>query len=70
MYTLMMTIVLLSGEVNKVAQQSYKTLEACSAVAPFFNQAANRYFWNNEQYQTELVSVSMSCVKTTEVKTI
>lgn len=31
MYTLMMTIVLLSGEVNKVAQQSYKTLEACQA---------------------------------------
>lgn len=42
MYTVMLVVTLLTGEVSKTPQITQKSLDACEAVSQYYRIAANR----------------------------
>lgn len=47
MYTVMLVVTLLTGEVSKTTQIVHKNLEACEAVSQYYRIAANRIIWED-----------------------
>ena len=63
MYTVMLVVTLLTGEVNSTPQISYKSLEACEAVQQYYRIAANKAIWNDDDFALQAEKVEVSCVK-------
>ena len=63
MYTVMLVVTLLTGEVNSTPQISYKSLEACEAVQQYYRIAANKVIWNDGAFSSKVKKVEVSCLK-------
>ena len=63
MYTVMLVVTLLTGEVNSTPQISYKSLEACEAVQQYYRIAANKVIWNDCEFASKVEKVEVSCLK-------
>ena len=63
MYTVMLVVTLLTGEVNSTPQISYKSLEACEAVQQYYRIASNRIIWEDAEFSHQVKTVDIVCVK-------
>lgn len=63
MYTVMLVVTLLTGEVNSTPQISYKSLEACEAVQQYYRIAANRIIWEDNTLSHQVKTVDIVCTK-------
>ena len=63
MYTVMLVVTLLTGEVNSTPQISYKSLEACEAVQQYYRIAANKVIWNDGEFSSKVKKVDIVCTK-------
>jgi len=63
MYTVMLVVTLLTGEVNSTPQISYKSLEACEAVQQYYRIAANKVIWEDGEFASKVKKVEVSCLK-------
>ena len=63
MYTVMLVVTLLTGEVNSTPQVSYKSLEACEAVQQYYRIAANKVIWNDTALSNQVKTVDVVCTK-------
>ena len=63
MYTVMLVVTLLTGEVNRTPQISYKSLEACEAVQQYYRIAANKVIWEDSEFASKVKKVEVSCLK-------
>lgn len=63
MYTLIISLLFLTGDATHAPQKQFNTLEACQEVSKFYRQAANRSVWNDEVLSQEVEVVVVSCVK-------
>ena len=63
MYTVMLVVTLLTGEVNSTPQISYKSLEACEAVQQYYRIAANKVIWNDGEFTSKVKKVDVVCTK-------
>ena len=63
MYTVMLQLTSLTGEVNSTPQISYKSLEACEAVQQYYRIAANKVIWNDGEFSSKVKKVEVSCLK-------
>ena len=63
MYTVMLVVTLLTGEVNSTPQISYKSLEACEAVQQYYRIAANKVIWEDDEFASKVKKVEVSCLK-------
>ena len=63
MYTVMLVVTLLTGEVNSTPQISYKSLEACEAVQQYYRIAANKVIWEDGELASKVKKVDVVCTK-------
>ena len=63
MYTVMLVVTLLTGEVTKTPQIVHKNLEACEAVSQYYRIAANRIIWENAEMSHQVKTVDIVCTK-------
>lgn len=63
MYTVMLVITLLTGEVTKTPQITQKSLDACEAVSQYYRIAANRVIWENAEMSHQVKTVDIVCTK-------
>lgn len=63
MYTVMLVVTLLTGEVSKTPQIVHKNLEACEAVSQYYRIAANRVIWENAEMSHQVKTVDIVCTK-------
>ena len=63
MYTVMLVVTLLTGEVSKTPQIVHKNLEACEAVSQYYRIAANRIIWENAEMSHQVKTVDIVCTK-------
>lgn len=63
MYTVMLVVTLLTGEVSKTPQISQKSLDACEAVSQYYRIAANRIIWDNAEMSHQVKTVDIVCTK-------
>ena len=63
MYTVMLVVTLLTGEVTKTPQIVHKNLEACEAVSQYYRIAANRVIWENAEMSHQVKTVDIVCTK-------
>ena len=63
MYTVMLVITLLTGEVSKTPQITQKSLDACEAVSQYYRIAANRIIWENAEMSHQVKTVDIVCTK-------
>lgn len=63
MYTVMLVVTLLTGEVIKTPQITQKSLDACEAVSQYYRIASNRIIWEDDEFSHQVKSVDIVCVK-------
>ena len=63
MYTVMLVVTLLTGEVSKTPQVVHKSLDACEAVSQYYRIAANKVIWNDGEFASKVKRVEVSCLK-------
>ena len=63
MYTVMLVVTLLTGEVTKTPQITQKSLDACEAVAQYYRIASNRIIWEDAEFSHQVKSVDIVCTK-------
>lgn len=63
MYTVMLVVTLLTGEVSKTPQVTQKSLDACEAVSQYYRIAANRVIWENAEMSHQVKTVDVVCTK-------
>ena len=63
MYTVMLVVTLLTGEVTKTPQITQKSLDACEAVSQYYRIAANRVIWENAEMSHQVKTVDIVCTK-------
>ena len=63
MYTLMLVVTLLTGEVTKTPQVVHKSLDACKAVSQYYRIAANRIIWEDSTLSHQVKTVDIVCTK-------
>ena len=63
MYTVMLVVTLLTGEVSKTPQVVHKSLDACEAVSQYYRIAANRVIWENAEMSHQVKTVDIVCTK-------
>lgn len=63
MYTVMLVVTLLTGEVTKTPQIVHKSLDACEAVSQYYRIAANRIIWENVEMSRQVKTVDIVCTK-------
>lgn len=63
MYTVMLVVTLLTGEVSSTPQISYKSLEACEAVQQYYRIAVNKVIWEDDEFASKVKKVEVSCLK-------
>mgnify|MGYP001170026025 CR=1 FL=1 len=63
MYTVMLVVTLLTGEVSKTPQITQKSLDACEAVSQYYRIAANRVIWENAEMSHQVKTVDIVCTK-------
>ena len=63
MYTLMLVVTLLTGEVSKTPQVVHKSLDACEAVSQYYRITANRIILEDNTLSHQVKTVDIVCAK-------